>query len=269
MQFQRLFAALVAISAAAQQQPQAPLIPDGGVARFSTSSNLVIVDVTVKDKSGKVLNNLKSSDFTVTEDGKPQKLVVFEFEQLAAEPRCWTARPDGLVDPSLNRFNFTGICNRYIDSNGYSLRVGEQDLATTHRLRLVQVGQELRLLASSETMPVELLVGRGPVPLRVRDGFVELRLEPGWSLQRRTYLGRSLSHLYVANGDTLPALVARARFQPGQAPAGLADPPMTAFRPGRSRTQGLSGPSLAGLPESSGAPVPGQPIPLQVIPFRE
>ena len=85
MQFQRLFAALVAISAAAQQQPQAPLIPDGGVARFSTTSNLVIVDVTVKDKSGKVLNNLKSSDFTVTEDGKPQKLVVFEFEQLAAE----------------------------------------------------------------------------------------------------------------------------------------------------------------------------------------
>ena len=191
------------------------------------------------------------------------------LEQLAPQPSCWTARPDGLVDPSLNRFNFTGICNRYIDSNGYSLRVGEQDLATTHRLRLVQVGQELRLLASSETMPVELLVGRGPVPLRVRDGFVELRLEPGWSLQRRTYLGRSLSHLYVANGDTLPALVARARFQPGQAPAGLADPPMTAFRPGRSRTQGLSGPSLAGLPESSGAPVPGQPIPLQVIPFRE
>ena len=45
------------------------------------------------------------------------KLLV--LEQIKAHPRCWRARQDGLVEPSLNRFNFSGICKRYLDSNGY------------------------------------------------------------------------------------------------------------------------------------------------------
>ena len=38
------------------------------------------------------------------------KLLV--LEQIKAQPRCWRARQDGLVEPSLNRFNFSGICKR-------------------------------------------------------------------------------------------------------------------------------------------------------------
>ena len=34
------------------------------------------------------------------------------LEQIKPEPRCWMQRTDGLIDPSLNRFNFTGICGR-------------------------------------------------------------------------------------------------------------------------------------------------------------
>jgi hypothetical protein len=40
------------------------------------------------------------------------------LEQLRPAPLCWQSRTDGLVDPSLNRFDYTGICGRYIDSNG-------------------------------------------------------------------------------------------------------------------------------------------------------
>ena len=61
------------------------------------------------------------------------KLLV--LEQIRPEPRCWQERPDGLIDPALNRFDFSGICSRYIDSNGYSLRVGDSDLGSSHRLR--------------------------------------------------------------------------------------------------------------------------------------
>ena len=194
------------------------------------------------------------------------------LEQLAPSPSCWTARPDGLVDPSLNRFNYTAICSRYIDSNGYSVRAGEVDLAPTLRLHLVQVGQELRLQATGDNLPVELLVGRGTVPLRDRDGFVALKLEPGWSLQRRAYLGRGLSHLYFANSEPLPALVAQARAQPLGVPGGLVDPVVGQGLPGRGRLSGsnaLSGAALARLPDPALASAPGRPIPLQVIPFRE
>lgn len=196
------------------------------------------------------------------------------LEQLAAAPRCWTARPDGLVDPSLNRFNFTGVCNRYIDSNGYSLRIGEQDLASSYRLKLVQVGEELRLQASSVSNPTDLLVGRGRVPMRDRDGFVQLTLEPGWTLQRRTYQGRALSHLYFANGDSLPSLLARLQPEPepvASAPTG---------RGGRSSlllsrlgslgsTRDDAGSSYGVLADRGAVAIPGRPVPLQVIPFRD
>ena len=46
---------------------------DGKPALFTTSSRLVVVDVTVKDKSGNTINGLKQSDFAVFEDGQKQK----------------------------------------------------------------------------------------------------------------------------------------------------------------------------------------------------
>ncbi|QPN62326.1 DUF3747 domain-containing protein [Synechococcus sp. CBW1004] len=193
------------------------------------------------------------------------------LEQVAAAPRCWTARPDGLVDPSLNRFNFTGICSRYIDSNGYSLRIGEQDLASSYRLRLVQVGEELRLQASSVSHPTDLLVGRGRVPLRDRDGFVQLTLEPGWSLQRRTYQGRSLSHVYFANGETLPALL--ARLQPPPEPVATAGAGRGSTLLSRLGSVGANrdarGASFGDVADRGAVAIPGRPVPLQVIPFRD
>jgi VWFA-related protein len=59
---------------------------DNQPAKFSANSNLVIVDVTVKDKNGKAIEGLKSGDFTVLEDGKPQKVSVFEFQKLTDDP---------------------------------------------------------------------------------------------------------------------------------------------------------------------------------------
>src|SRR5579872_7528 len=52
---------------------------------FRTTTNLVIIDVTVRDKSGKAMDNLKKDDFTLLEDGKPQAISVFELQQLSSE----------------------------------------------------------------------------------------------------------------------------------------------------------------------------------------
>ena len=41
-------------------------------------SNLVNIDVIVKDKKGKFISDLKAEDFTITEDGQPQKLEFFD-----------------------------------------------------------------------------------------------------------------------------------------------------------------------------------------------
>ncbi|MGA0279738.1 MAG: DUF3747 domain-containing protein, partial [Vulcanococcus sp.] len=102
------------------------------------------------------------------------------------------------------------ICSRYLDSNGYSLRVGEDDVSPRYRLRLESQGNTLVLLAMSGSHPTELVVGRGAIPLRDRSGFVALKLEPGWQLERRMYGERSLSHVYFANPKPLDGLIAQA-----------------------------------------------------------
>jgi len=175
------------------------------------------------------------------------KLLV--LEQIKPEPLCWEKRSDGLIDPALNRFDFSGICSRYIDSNGYSLRVGDEDLASRYRLRLEQQGNKVSLLAMTPSQPTELLVGRGSMSQRDREAFVAIELEPGWSLERRAYGSQTLSHVYFANGTSLSQLIAKASRGSSGAAATAAPATVSRVKP------------LPPQPESG-------PIALQVIPFK-
>jgi len=195
------------------------------------------------------------------------------LEQIRPQPRCWTPRADGLVDPSLNRFDFAGICGRYLDSNGYSLRAGGVDLGASHRLRLQQQGSQLLLLARSSQELRPLVVARGAIPTRQRDGFVALQLEPGWELQRRLFAGRSLNHLYFAHSrpiQELGGVAANPEFQ--ESSPGTSLPPRSASWP---RPPLVSNPApqppwaaAAGLPTpmDSGS---SRAISLPVIPFQQ
>jgi VWFA-related protein len=49
---------------------------------FTSNTNLVVIDVSVKDRSGNPVAGLKKEDFTLLEDGKPQQISVFEFQRL-------------------------------------------------------------------------------------------------------------------------------------------------------------------------------------------
>jgi VWFA-related protein len=67
----------------AQQQANAPLLKQAY--KFESTTQLVIVNVSVKDKAGKAVEDLKATDFTVAEDGKPQAIKVFEYQRLVDE----------------------------------------------------------------------------------------------------------------------------------------------------------------------------------------
>ncbi len=67
-------------------QPQtAPRNSDAGVTTFRSDTNLVVVNVFARDKSGRAVTNLKKDDFTVLEDGKPQAVSVFELQKIEGE----------------------------------------------------------------------------------------------------------------------------------------------------------------------------------------
>ena len=76
------------------QQPQPTPTPAGkGDYKFKVESQLVLVNVVARDKSGRPVTDLKRDDFTVLEDGKPQKISSFDFENLDSTPLSVAAGP--------------------------------------------------------------------------------------------------------------------------------------------------------------------------------
>jgi VWFA-related protein len=65
---------------------------------FHAESDLVLVNVTVRDKSGKFVPGLKPEDFTIFEDNKPQKIVSFDVENVDAVPALDVAQAKPLPE---------------------------------------------------------------------------------------------------------------------------------------------------------------------------
>jgi VWFA-related protein len=68
--------------APAQKSVQSQVQASTGVATFSATAQLVVEEVSVKDKNGKPVEGLKQEDFVVTEDNKPQVIKFFDYEKL-------------------------------------------------------------------------------------------------------------------------------------------------------------------------------------------
>jgi VWFA-related protein len=76
----RVFVAALLLVSPLAPQEQPPSV------RFTASANLVIVNVSVRDRSGAPIEGLTRDDFEIFEDGKPESISVFEFQRLAGEP---------------------------------------------------------------------------------------------------------------------------------------------------------------------------------------
>src|SRR5580704_7646960 len=86
-----LFLVIVLLCAASTSQQQSDYV-------FRTGSELVLVNVTVRDKNGSFVQGLKPEDFTILEDNKPQKVVSFDVENVDAVPASDVAQAKPLPD---------------------------------------------------------------------------------------------------------------------------------------------------------------------------
>jgi TonB family protein len=84
-------AAVLVLTMSPLRMVAAPQAANAGVRattmpRFSANATLVIASVMVSDRNGKSMDGLKASDFAVSEDGKAQRISVFEFQKLPDTP---------------------------------------------------------------------------------------------------------------------------------------------------------------------------------------
>jgi hypothetical protein len=126
------------------------------------------------------------------------KLLV--LEQQKDTRKCWAEQGNSpvIIDPLLLNFNFTGICGRATDSNGYSIRVNGQDLALSHSLSLQSMGDQVYLVGVSRQSGEKLVIGRTN---GLASGMLKVFLEPGWKFTKRTYQGKVLGHFYLSNNN--------------------------------------------------------------------
>lgn len=78
--------------AAVAQQPEPAF-------KFEVTTQLVVVNVQVRDSDGRPVENLGRDAFTVLEDGKPQKLSIFEFQRLESAGEMPAAAPAAAPKP--------------------------------------------------------------------------------------------------------------------------------------------------------------------------
>lgn len=154
------------------------------------------------------------------------------LEQISNDRPCWqeTGANPIEVDPLLLDFDFTGICGRSTDSNGYSIRVGDQDLGMQYNLRIVQDGDDMVLMgvpfSSRSGGSLEIGRARG-----ITSGFAKLELNPGWRFSKRNYDGRTLGHVYLTNDLTLSQLTSSTTTASRPTPTPQPKPPVTVPTP--------------------------------------
>ena len=135
-------------------------------------------------------------------NGSSHQLLI--IEQVSTQRPCWSESgvAPTIVNPLLLTFDFTGICSRLLDSNGYSLRMAGQDLGLNYRLSIIRSGNDM------------VLVGRNPLNRRdpvveigrtngITTDFAKITLNPGWRFTRRSYQGQTLGHIYLTNDRSL------------------------------------------------------------------
>ena len=187
------------------------------------------------------------------------------LEQIKDSRPCWTetGSSPSSVDPLLLSFDFTGICNRIVDSNGFSVRAAGQDEALDYSLRIIPQDNDLVLVAASNSQRntyVEIGRTNGLPP-----GFSRINLNPGWRLTRRAFNGKAVGHIYLTYDQPIEMLATNNLRRSTGVPAPVLAPeqtPATPVSPGvipvPSLPPGLPAPSVppTTLPAgSSGAPL--------------
>jgi hypothetical protein len=141
------------------------------------------------------------------------------LEQLTNQRPCWreVGSNPTTIDPLLLQFDFTGICARSTDSNGYSVRMAGREFGLLYNLSVARRDNDLVLTAtntSDRKAPV-LEIGRSN-GISPGGQFAKINLNPDWRLTKRRQGEQLLGHVYLTR-DNLPAGIIPSAFVDTQA----------------------------------------------------
>ncbi|KPQ34000.1 MAG: Protein of unknown function (DUF3747)/S-layer homology domain [Phormidesmis priestleyi Ana] len=184
--------------------------------------------------------------------GGRQRYGLMIIEQKRSEPLCYstTGSNPTQVNILLLNFDFSGICGKSTDTNGYIVRVNGQDIAYDPTIEekdgvLVMYGMPRRS-AGSDARPIII----GQTDGIAANGFTKITMRPGWRLTRQTYTGNVTGRTYLTNDSTLAQLVQQSGGDViAQPPTTPTTPPTTPITPPTTPT---TPPTANRFPDISG-----------------
>lgn len=124
------------------------------------------------------------------------------LEQISSEKECWSESGSNpvIVDPLLLNFDFTGLCGRSVDQNGYSIRVDGEDLGGRYLVQIRKTDTDMVLMGIPDSkaggdQDIELGRTNGKTA-----GFAKIILDPEWRLTKRSFKKKTLGHVYLSKG---------------------------------------------------------------------
>lgn len=152
--------------------------------------------------------SVPAEDFILVASPVGENHQLLLLRQLSSERACWSEQ-NGVVDLLLTSFDFSGICGRSTDSNGYSVRMAGQDLGMDYSLRLMRSSDSLVLMAvpDRDRSAPSFAIGQTN---RITTGFAKIYLYPNWYISQRAYAGQTLGHFYLTHEQDLRSTIAAA-----------------------------------------------------------
>ncbi len=135
---------------------------------FTSSTQLVVEAVVVTDKNGNPVKGLTANDFTVTENGQPQAIRVFEYQDLATVQPAPSPEPIHLYD----KLGATHIAPEIPGKTKYKDR---RLLALYFDMSAMQEGEQMRALkAASRFITTQMQPADLMAIMRYQSGTVEV-----------------------------------------------------------------------------------------------
>lgn len=175
------------------------------------------------------IGSAKALSFDETEISQDRVIVIAQprpfggyqlliLEQVTDKRQCWSESGSNpvKVDPLLVTFDFTGICGRATDSNGFSIRMAGSDLALKYALTLATVNGDVLLMGTPvDYQGKSVIIGRTNGDT---NEFMKISLDPAWRLSKRAYQGRTLGHFYFTTNEPAPIEIGNTGGNTGAIP---------------------------------------------------
>ncbi len=141
--------------------------------------------------------------------GGTQRYGLMIIEQKRPDPLCYstTGSNPTQVNVLLLNFDFSGICGKSTDTNGYAVRVAGEDVAydpvIENRNGVLVLSAVPRRSAGQNLSPFII----GQTDGIAANGFTKVTMQPGWRLTRRTFNNNPTGLTYLTNDSTVAQLV--------------------------------------------------------------